>query len=143
MITSSTASASTPARSSTARTTCPPSTGASVSLNEPRKDLASAVRAVETMTTSFMGFSLVKGIEGVAADGIHHAARAVGALDFHGHAHGLLHRRADLLDLDHFSTTAHPRSDRYRRGETYPVAAVVDAHLHVLHLHQLGQKQIG
>src|SRR5207237_7433749 len=54
MITSSTSSASTLARSSAACTTCPPIFAPCVMLSAPRQLLQSGVRAVETMTASVM-----------------------------------------------------------------------------------------
>src|ERR1044071_1928770 len=57
MSTSSTEPGSTWARSIAALTTWPPSVAPWVRLNAPRQDLASAVRAVETMTASTTGFS--------------------------------------------------------------------------------------
>src|SRR6266403_1782323 len=54
MITSSTSSASTLARSSAACTTCPPIFAPCVMLSAPRQLLHSGVRAVETMTASVM-----------------------------------------------------------------------------------------
>src|SRR5262249_53107626 len=57
--TSSTSAGSMPARSTTARTTCPPSTGASVSLNAPRYARPIGVRATETMTASLISWSFV------------------------------------------------------------------------------------
>src|SRR6187455_627698 len=61
MITSSTAAGSTPARSMAARTTWPPRVAPCVRLNEPRHDLVSAVRAVETMTASTTAFTSGRG----------------------------------------------------------------------------------
>src|SRR5512134_2148063 len=54
MITSSTSSASTRARSSAACTTCPPIFAPCVMLSAPRQLLHSGVRAVETITASVM-----------------------------------------------------------------------------------------
>src|SRR5215468_5203340 len=54
MMTSSTSPGSTPARSKTARMTGATMLGASRLLNAPRYDLANPVRAVATMTASFI-----------------------------------------------------------------------------------------
>src|ERR1700712_2866961 len=110
MITSSTSAGSMPARATTAATTCPPSTGASVSLNDPRNDLASAVRAVATITTSFrsMTNSLGNWVEGVAADGVDHATGSRLALDFYVDAHHQLHGVAQLFGADDLAAAAHP-----------------------------------
>src|ERR1700761_7595249 len=54
MMQSSTSAGLIPARSTACLMAWPPRTGASVSLKAPRKDLPSAVRAVETMTASVM-----------------------------------------------------------------------------------------
>src|SRR5690554_5613380 len=141
MIRSSTSPGLIPARSTTARTTCPPSTGASVSLNEPRKDLVSAVRAVATMTASCMLMFLL--VEGVATDGVDDAAGAFAALDFHGDAdHHLYRAVGQCLDLGDFTSAADARAYPDRRGKAHPVAAVVDAHLDVFHVHQLRQEVV-
>src|SRR5688572_22045585 len=104
MITSSTSSASTLARSSAACTTCPPILAPCVWLSAPRQLLHSGVRAVETITASVIEFpsflgelyeercrfplislvALLKGLNGsqdlVQADavGIEHRPAAVG-----------------------------------------------------------------
>src|SRR5206468_12896593 len=54
MMTSSTSPGSTPARSKTARMTGATMLGASRLLNEPRYDLVNPVRAVDTITASFI-----------------------------------------------------------------------------------------
>src|SRR6185436_9413358 len=59
MITSSTVAGSSFARCIAALTTWPPSVAPCVRLNAPRQDLASGVRAVETMTASTTGLSLL------------------------------------------------------------------------------------
>src|SRR6478752_5140146 len=62
MITSSTEPGSTPPRCMAAWTTWPPRVAPWVRLNEPRQDLASGVRAVETMTASTTARSLLRGL---------------------------------------------------------------------------------
>ena len=54
MMTSSTSPGSTPARSKTARMTGATMLGASRLLNEPRYDFVNPVRAVDTITASFI-----------------------------------------------------------------------------------------
>ena len=54
LLTSSTSPGSTPARSKTARMTGATMLGASRLLNEPRYDLVNPVRAVDTITASFI-----------------------------------------------------------------------------------------
>src|SRR5438034_1307540 len=95
-ITSSTSAPSTPALASAARITWPPSTGASVSLKAPRKALPIGVRAVETMTASFMK-ELSSSMEMESADGVDHAAGFFGAFDLDRDAHDDLHTCGDLL----------------------------------------------
>src|SRR4051812_46188082 len=63
IITSSTSAGATPARSIAWRTACPPSFAPCVMLKAPRQDLASGVRAVDTMTASGMGGAAAKGTE--------------------------------------------------------------------------------
>ena len=87
--------------------------------------------------------SLLKRVEGVAADGVHHAAGALAALDFDADPHHYLQGLAQCFDLHDLAMPAHPRTHLDRCRKTQAVAAVVDAHGQVFELHQLRHKQVG
>src|SRR5690606_19316400 len=82
-------------------------------------------------------------IEGVATDGVDDPAGTVAAFDFHGNADHNLHGAVgQTLDLGYFTGTTNTRADLDRGGKAHPVAAVVDAHLQVFHVHQLRQEVV-
>src|SRR5579863_5215956 len=116
-----------PARRTASRTTCPESTGASVSLKAPRNALPIGVRAVETITASrtvlSRTLSEIQPTERIGdADGLGGTLRLQGHAQLHLHrAVGLCLRRGDL------GMPAHAGARAQRRREAHPVTAVVES----------------
>src|SRR5688500_1595848 len=152
MITSSTSSASTFARSSAACTTCPPIFAPWVRLSAPRQLLQSGVRAVETMTASVMAGSSSQ--QGCFQKSVHVRERLSLDACITGHggagAHALArHQRQRLLgrierlaalrigrasvvlDVEHAVAVARrPGAEEPAVGVEAVVRIAVDFHLH-------------